>query len=146
MRGAATYIDTSALAKWYLNEAGSTEFAAWIQAAPEPTISSLTIVEMRSLLSRHCRMGHFDHATETRLLRSFSQDVDERFLAVIPVDDDALRAATHVLDRLADLPICTLDALHLTLCGMLEGATLATADTMMGEAAEELGLTVVRFP
>lgn len=45
--------DTSALAKRYLNEPRSDEFEAWLERAEEPVISSLALVEMRSLLARH---------------------------------------------------------------------------------------------
>ena len=49
------YIDTSALAKWYLNESRSEDFAAWIQTEAGAHISTLTVVEMRCLLARRRR-------------------------------------------------------------------------------------------
>ena len=42
-----TYIDTSALAKWYLNEPLSDEFEAFIQSQAMADISRLTMVEFR---------------------------------------------------------------------------------------------------
>ena len=51
------YLDTSALAKWYLNEAGSEAFVAFLQGLGAAVISSLTVTEMRCLLSRRRRMG-----------------------------------------------------------------------------------------
>ena len=46
------YLDTSALAKWYLNEVGSEAFVGFLQGLDSAVISSLTVTEMRSLLSR----------------------------------------------------------------------------------------------
>lgn len=41
------YLDTSALAKWYLNEAGSAAFVDYLQGLEVAVISSLTRTEMR---------------------------------------------------------------------------------------------------
>lgn len=46
------YLDTSALAKWYLNESRSQEFTAWFQTQPDVHLSSLTLTEFRCLLAR----------------------------------------------------------------------------------------------
>jgi len=51
------YLDTSALAKWYLNETRSEAFVEYLLGVDVAVISSLTRVEMRSLLSRRRRMG-----------------------------------------------------------------------------------------
>jgi predicted nucleic acid-binding protein len=45
------YLDTSALAKWYLNEENSDVFVEFIQNISLAVVSHLTITEMRSLLS-----------------------------------------------------------------------------------------------
>ncbi len=46
-----SYIDTSALAKWYLPEHGSELLAEWMQQRKDTYISSLTITEFRCLLA-----------------------------------------------------------------------------------------------
>ena len=53
---ALSYIDTSALAKWYLPEAGSEDFSKWMQHQEDTCISSLTLTEFRCLLARRWRM------------------------------------------------------------------------------------------
>ena len=55
--GHCAYLDTSALAKWYLNESGSDAFVGYLQSLNVAVISSLSVTEMRSLLSRRRRMG-----------------------------------------------------------------------------------------
>ena len=61
------YLDTSALAKWYLNEPGSDAFVNFVQALDVAVISSLTRTEMRSLLSRRRRMSDLTDELEELL-------------------------------------------------------------------------------
>jgi uncharacterized protein len=62
MNGRAPYIDTSALAKWYLNEPRSEDFGA--------VISRLTVVEFRCLIARRRRAGDIDLEDETNPTKS----------------------------------------------------------------------------
>ena len=139
------YVDTSALAKWYLNERGSEDFADWIVEQPEPWISTLTSLEMRCLLARRRRAGEIGPGIEKRAFSTFEEDVANGHLFLHPVDDDAVRGALALIGRLAGLPLRTLDALHLALARQLAAPHLATADTVMADAASALGLEVVRF-
>lgn len=54
------YLDTSALAKWYLNEPFSEKFEAFIQEYSTAAISRLTVVELRCLLARRRRDYFFE--------------------------------------------------------------------------------------
>jgi len=63
------YFDTSALAKWYLNEAQSEEVEAYLQAHGPVEISDISVVEMRCLLGRRRREGHINAATESKVLK-----------------------------------------------------------------------------
>jgi uncharacterized protein len=141
----STYLDTSALAKWYLNEARSDDFEAYLHVAPEPSISTLTVVEMRCLLARHRRSRQLDAATERTIFAQFESDIAQGFLALIAVEDGHVLAASRMIDRLQPLALRTLDALHLAIAVGLQVGELATADRLMAQAAEELGLKVARF-
>lgn len=141
----AVYVDTSALAKWYVHEQRSGEFEAWIQTAPTPTISSLTLVEMRCLLARRRRSGSLDQKSESRTYALFLQDIDQRYLNVEPLDDADIRSAVHLMRRVGTHPLRTLDAIHLSICTSREIGQLATADALLAAAAGELGIDVVRF-
>jgi uncharacterized protein len=141
----STYLDTSALAKWYLNEARSEDFEAYLRVAPEPSISTLTVVEMRCLLSRHRRSDQLDAATERMVFAQFESDIAQGFLTLAAVEDRHVLAASRMIDRLQPLALRTLDALHLAIAVDLQMKELATADRLMARAAEELGLKVTRF-
>jgi len=77
MSGETNYIDTSALAKWYLNEEQSDEFTDWIQAIDRAIISELTRTEMRCLLARRRRMKELDRKSESRIFATFQTDIAE---------------------------------------------------------------------
>jgi predicted nucleic acid-binding protein len=139
------YLDTSALAKWYLNESRSPEFAAWIQAESDTHISTLTVVEMRCLLARRRRNHELSVELEQRVFATLQDDIVQGFLIQNPVDDEKISGALNLLAMLADYPLRTLDALHLSIARHLGTTRLATADRVMNAAAQALGFEVIRF-
>ena len=140
-----TYLDTSALAKWYLNEPFSKEFEAFIQQQPAAVISRLTVVELRCLLARRRRAGEITKAVESRVFTAFEEDIHAGFLQVHPVADEHLVAALGLITRLTRFPLRTLDALHLAIVQNVHARRLATADRTKAGAGHALGLEVVRF-
>jgi len=139
------YLDTSALAKWYLNEVGSEAFVAFLQGLDSAVISSLTVTEMRSLLSRRRRMGDLSVELECVLFAALLDDIDRGWLQRYPMDDARFAEATNLIARYPEHPLRTLDALHLTLVADLGVSMLATADGVMADAAVSMGLEVMRF-
>ena len=107
------YLDTSALAKWYLNEVGSESFVDFLQRLGSAVISSLTVTEMRSLLSRRRRMGDLSVELESLLFAALLSDIDRGWLLQVPVGDARFAEATNLIARYPDHPLRTLDALHL---------------------------------
>ena len=139
------YIDTSALAKWYLNETRSEEFTAWIQAESETHISTLTVVEMRCLLARRRRNREISIEMEHQAFATLQDDIAQGFLIQHSVDDESVRGALTLLTLLPDHPLRTLDALHLSIARRLGTERLVTADRIMIGAAQVIGLDVVLF-
>ncbi|TXH67494.1 MAG: PIN domain-containing protein [Thiothrix sp.] len=140
-----TYLDTSALAKWYLNEAGSEQFAAWIADQDDTHISTLTVTEFRCLLARRERMKELGAASAQQIFATFEYDIEQSFLLLHEVQNDDLVRARQLIDRLANLPLRTLDAMHLAIAERLQVEALASADKVMLESAEYLGMQVVSF-
>ncbi len=139
------YLDTSALAKWYLNEPFSEEFEAFIQEQPATAISRLTVVEFRCMLARRRRMGEITKAVESRVFASFEEDIRAGFLQVHPIADEHLIAALGLITRLSRFPLRTLDAMHLAIAQSIHARQLATADRTMADAGKAIGLGIVRF-
>lgn len=139
------YLDTSALAKWYLNEPFSEKFEAFIQEQSAAAISRLTVVEFRCLLARRRRAGEITKAIETRAFAAFEEDTRAGFLQIHPVVDEHLIAALAAITRLARFPLRTLDAMHLAIAQNIHAKHLATADRTMASAGNAIGLEIARF-
>ncbi len=139
------YFDTSALAKWYLNETGSDDVETYIQRHGPVDISDLTLVEMRSLLGWRRREGNIDLKTEIKVFATFEEDIRQRFLVCHSFPDGLAAGAVNLLSAHPELPIRTLDALHLMIAREIRAEVLATADHVMVAGAKAMGFSVVRF-
>jgi len=77
----AYFVDTSALAKRYISETGSTWTRSWLHVSSgnQIFVSELIRVEMFSLLHRYQRMNLFSNASIRRMqnafLRHFNQSI-----------------------------------------------------------------------
>ena len=142
---ASSYIDTSALAKWYLNEARSDDFEAFIQQQRSAAISRLTVLEFRCLLARRRRSRDISGQMENRVFATFENDIRNGFLTVYALEDGHALAAIEILAHLKTHPLRSLDALHLAIVRNLGMSKIATADRMLADAANALGIATVRF-
>ncbi len=134
------YVDTSALAKWYLNEARSDDVEEYLRHACPVYISLLTKIEMRSLMARRVREHLVDVETQSKVLATFEGDVALGHLVLLPHTAESFLTAESLLGTLPNIPLRSLDALHL---GVLRAAgieILATADRVMALAGAELGM------
>lgn len=139
------YFDTSALAKWYLHEARADEVEKYIQEHGPVGISDLTVVEMRSLLSRHRREKSIDLNLEMQIFATFQEDIRKGFLICHPLPEGFAWASVNLISVLTEIPLRTLDALHLFAAKESGAELLATADRIMATGAKMLGFSVVRF-
>ena len=139
------YFDTSALAKWYINEAKSEDVEQYIREQGPVSISDLTVVEMRCLLARRRREKSIDAKMETEIFATFQEDIREKFLICHQLPEGWAAGAVNLLSVLSDIPLRTLDALHLAIAKDLTVDILATADNIMASGAKAMGISVVRF-
>ena len=139
------YLDTSALAKWYIAEPESDRFEAWLADVADAVISRLTMVEMRCLLARRRRAGTLSVALESMVYGRFTEQVAAGHLRMVAMPEGLLVDALRLIERLRDVPLRTLDALHLAAAQRASATTVATADAVMREAATALGLDVRFF-
>lgn len=140
------YIDTSALAKWYIPEAGAEAFATYmLDEAEEAVTSGLTTVELRCVFARKRRAGHLTPELEHELYGRFLRQVADGEMRLLPCDHTMFGSARELIDRLTGIPLRTLDALHLAAALAADARELATADRVMGDAARLLGLRLRHF-
>src|SRR4030042_1356228 len=97
------YFDTSALAKWYLNEARSDDVEKYIQEHGPVDISDLTLVEMRSLLARRRREGNIDPKMEIQVFATFEEDIRLKFLIVHTLPNAWATGAVNLLSLLPEV-------------------------------------------
>ena len=104
------FVDTSALAKRYLAEAGSTWVERWItpDAGNLIIVSEIVIAEMRSLLARRVREG-LDDETAKAIKLAFSLHLRREY-QIIAVSRNGLLSAGQLTEK---YPLRTLDAIHL---------------------------------
>lgn len=137
---ADVYVDTSALAKWYVNEAGSDEVEEYLRQVCPVHISLLTVVEMKSLMARRGRQDHMDAETRVKILSTFDSDVALGHLVLLPHNSESFVLADSLLGAHPEVPLRTLDALHLGVMRSAGVEMLATADRVMAQAAAVLGM------
>jgi predicted nucleic acid-binding protein len=139
------YFDTSALAKWYINEAHSDDVEKYLQKHGPVAISDLTIVEMRCLLARRRRDKSITAQIETEAFATLQEDIRRRFLTGHPLPEGLAAGTINLIALLPDVPIRTLDAMHLMIAKEISATELVTADRIMADGAEALGIKVIRF-
>ena len=136
------YLDTSALAKAYLTEVASDTVRNIIAQSSHTYISSLNITEMRCMLARRVRSGHFAADVETRLWAAFQTDVTNEVFDLFAVQPALYVEAAGLIDRINPTPLRTLDALHLCIAEHLEPDRFITTDRQLAKAALTIGLNV----
>jgi predicted nucleic acid-binding protein len=80
-----TYVDTSALVKRYVHEPSSMAFDDFVAATDDEfLLSTLTLVELQSVLTRRLRQGDFDRVYLKRLRGLFDSDLRAALWIVMP--------------------------------------------------------------
>ena len=147
---AGYFVDTSALAKLYHQEAGSDYVERIVShAGSNGIISRLSLVELESVLAIKVRTGVLDIAGQTTALRRFRADISRNRVVVgPPIEEKHFRAARRLLRTHAvRYALRTLDALQIAVALDLRDAgwisTLIASDQRLCAVAEICGLSAV---
>ena len=84
-------------------------------------------------------------ALEQQAFVTLQDDIAQGFLISHPVDNHQVYGAIVLMARLSEYPLRILDAIHLSIACELGAKRLASADRVMLQTAEALGIEVVRF-
>jgi uncharacterized protein len=139
------YVDTSALAKWYLDEERSDEVYDYLKVTANRAISSLTLLEMHCLLSRKQRNREVSAELVARALATFKADIRVKHFVLHAITDQHVLGAVELMAMVPDVPLRTLDAIHLNAARTLGAEELATADSVLARAARQLDFQVIYF-
>jgi predicted nucleic acid-binding protein len=138
-----TYADTSGLVKRYIHEPTSRAFDDFVTGCDDDfLLSPLTLVELQSVPTRRLRQRDFDRAFLKRLRTLF--DKEAALWIVQPFPAGAFAEATRLIEK-PDIPLGTLDALHLASAKAFGCSHLATADRQQARAAQHCGLAIHDF-
>ena len=133
MPAASAYVDTSVLGAYYCPEALSAAAERTLRAIEVPVISTLTEVELASLVARKRRLGELTSRQAMDVLKLFQTHVDEGFYRRLSVGAEHYLRARELIGSLATA-LHTLDALHLAVA-LGEDLPLLTADRDLVRAA-----------
>lgn len=137
------YLDTSALVKLYVQEAGSAEVRQAIARADLVATSLIAYVEVRSAFARKHRMADIDDAALKRHKREFEQGWNQ--LDRLPVDATTIRRAGDLAEQHR---LKAYDALHLATADLMEvtlrsSVSFACFDDALNRAAAKQGFTLI---
>lgn len=134
-----TYVDTSILAAAIFEEPRSAAARDWFRRMSEHVIvSQLAGLEFAAVVSRALRTRRFDNDAAARALMSF----DELRAASLPLHHG--RSDFELAERIVrdfSTKLAAADALHLA-SAKNAGATLATLDARLAEAARGQGVAL----
>jgi uncharacterized protein len=140
------FLDTSALVKLYVVEAGTDMMLrlADAGAANDFGILSIAAVEFRSALRRRQREGDISAASADAILISLASDIETKFLQQ-PITDALIQSALDVVDRYM---LRAYDSLQLAGCialryGTTEEPVFVCSDRALTEAARSEGLRLL---
>lgn len=141
------YLDTSALVKLYVLEAGTEHLLRIASAASGNrfAVLALSAVEARSAIRRRERTGDIDHKAAALILDRLQKHMDSTFLRQA-VSDVVLDCALEMIDRYA---LRAYDAVQLAGCLALktaagsEAPTFVCSDQQLLEAARSELLPVL---
>lgn len=135
------YFDTSILASYYCPEPLSDLAEQKLLACQQPVISLLTLVEIKSALSRKIREKSLSKQDGNRILNQIRLHTEERnFYRILSLSDSHYQLASTWVEQFSTA-LRTLDALHLAVAS-LENLEITTSDKGLAKAARHFGLDV----
>ena len=141
----SVYVDTSALAKRYISERGSDAFDTSVVACQtDRIVSQLGSTEFESVLQRLSRQGYLSLQHLQQARRDFSADLGATLWVIRPFLLGSFTRAAELM-RTLNVPLATLDALHLASALDFGCDAFATSARQLSLAAARSGLTVHEF-
>jgi len=134
------YLDTSALAKIYVQEADSDALDAALTGRRDLLISELAFTELTSALARRLREGQVDATVGRRIYQQLLRDVRAGEYRLLDLTSATHREAERLLLTLGrHVPLRAADSLHLAAAALADARALVTYDRQMHAAALALG-------
>jgi predicted nucleic acid-binding protein len=137
------YLDTSVMVKLLTFEPDSAFYAEKVEGQSLASCE-LLFTEVSSALLAKERGGKITPAQRRRAWSSFSDQVEEELIRLLPCRMETFRKAASIIEHCHPLiPLRTLDALHLASCDLGQVFPMLTNDSRMMAAAQRLGIPVL---
>ena len=134
------FLDSSAIAKRYLQEPGSNHLEEILSLASSLGVSVICLAEVVSSFCRLRREGKLSPAQYRKAKRAFLTDIED--CSVTDVTDQVMARAIELLER---WPLRSSDALQVASAGEWAAELFVSADTRQCAAAQGYGLHVVQL-
>jgi predicted nucleic acid-binding protein len=137
------YLDTAVLVKLYVPEADSDYFGKVVDGQMLSS-SWLAYAEVWSALLGKVRAGALLPEQRRRAWHAFEANVQDEEILLLALTPAVFRKANHILERChPEVPLRSLDALHLASCDQLQDWPLCTTDKRMRAAAALMGFPLL---
>lgn len=131
------YFDSSALAKRYIEEAGTAQVLEWCERATELALSVIAVPELISAFCRLKREGKLTGAQYRQLKNDLMIDLMDALVC-----DTTPEVVQHAVAALESSPLRGMDALHIGAALACRADLFVSADAKQCAAAKALGLKV----
>ena len=131
------FLDTSALAKRYVQEPGSEELEhLFFNVATEMIVSTLSMPEFSSAIGRKVRDRELLKESAIHALREFEHDWKNLFIKIPLTEKIALSASKLTIQYY----LKSADAVHLETAVMVDAELFVASDQQLISVAEKVGL------
>jgi predicted nucleic acid-binding protein len=135
------FLDSSALAKRYVEEAGSERVQELLDVASGLGVAVIAPTEVVSALCRRLRENHLTRTQYGQAKRALFEDLSDA--SVVGLTEQVVTRAVDLIER---WPLRSSDALHVACAAEWSCELFVTADERQGRAAREYGLKVEDLP
>jgi uncharacterized protein len=135
------FLDSSALAKRYVQEPGSGRLEAVLLSASSAGVAVICVPEIVSALCRLRREKKLSAANYQRARRALLGDVAD--MSIVNLTDQVVARAVSLLER---SPLRASDALHVACAAEWQADLFVSADKRQCAAARAFGLEVGQLP
>jgi hypothetical protein len=135
------FLESSALAKRYIQEPGSDRLEEILSSASSLGVSVICISEVVSALCRRRRGGKLSRQEYLKAKQALFEDIEDS--SVVNVTERVLARAVELLER---WPLRSSDSLHIASAAEWRAELFVSADEKQCAAARGCGLQVERLP
>lgn len=135
------FLDSSALAKRYVQEAASDRLAEILSSASGLGVSVICVSEVVSALCRRRRERNLSAQEYAKAKHALFEDIGDA--SVVNITDQVVARAVELLER---WPLRSSDALHIASAAEWSADLFVSADERQCAAARRYGLQVEQLP